>query len=119
MARKHITLSSEDSQRLRDAAVAIEGERPDINARVDRLRAAAEEDSFSGELRRAIHAFPRTHHQFLPALLEQTGIAQTELRSFLLGEGALSSFAIDRLVAVLKLHLQPQSVGTLNDQDQQ
>lgn len=110
MARKHITLSSDDAQRLRDLAAAIDAERPDINARLDRLREAAEEESFSGELRRAIHAFPRTHHQFLPALIQQAGMTQDELRMFLLGEGALSSFAIDRLVAVLKLHLHPASV---------
>lgn len=115
MARKLITLSPENAQRLQDLAAAVDAERPEINARLDRLRAAAEEDSFSGELRRAIHAFPRTHHQFLPALLEQTGISQSELRMFLLGEGALSSYAIDRLVAVLKLHLHPEVAATTPD----
>lgn len=115
MARKHITLNPEDAQRLREVAAMIEGERADINARLERLRAAAEEETFSGELRRAIHAYPQAQHQFLPALLQQTGISSMELRSFLLGEGALSSFAIDRLVAVLKLHLQPESVGVVQD----
>ena len=112
MARKEITLSPADSQRLRDIATQVESERPEIDARLDRLRAAAEEDTFSGELRRAIHAFPRTHHQFIPALCTQTRLTSEELRDFLLGEAVLPSNAIDRLVAVLKLHLKPETAET-------
>lgn len=70
---------------------------------------AAAEETFSGELRRAIHDL-HGQQMFLPTLLERAQIDWPTLRAFLIGEATLPSDAIDRLIQVLGLHLH--SVGT-------
>ena len=75
-----------------------------INYRVDKLHpllAALREDSFSGQLRRAIAASrgPRSE------LAAQTGIDDENLDRFFCGEGELDSHVIDRLAAELGLQL--------------
>lgn len=66
---------------------------------------AAAEASFSGELRRAIHAL-HGQQMFLPTLLERAQVDWPTLRAFLIGESTLPSDVIDRLIHVLSLHLQ-------------
>lgn len=67
--------------------------------------AAANEATFSGELRRAIRG---VHQQqmFLSTLLERACVDWATLRPFMVGEATLPSDVIDRLVDVLELHLR-------------
>jgi transcriptional regulator with XRE-family HTH domain len=58
---------------------------------------AAEENSFSGALRRAIHK----HDLSLTQIARQGGLSVEELDLFLTGERELPSSVIDRLVNVL------------------
>jgi len=60
-------------------------------------REAAEENTFSGELRRAIHA--SGFH--LNYIADRVGTTPIVLDEFLTGEGTLQSDVIDRLVAML------------------
>lgn len=98
-------LTPEESARLRSFANAIEIERPEIDQRLARMRAAAAEPTFSGQLRRAIHAIHQ-QEMFLPTLLERAQVRWEELEPFLLGESSLPSDIIDRLVETLQLELQ-------------
>lgn len=66
---------------------------------------AAAEATFSGELRRAIHAV-HARQMLLPTLLERAGVDWKTLRPFMTGEASLPTEVVDRLVAVLGLHLQ-------------
>ncbi len=71
---------------------------------------AAAEETFSGELRRAIHAL-HGQQMFLPTLMERAQVDWPTLRAFLIGEATLPSDVIDRLIQVLGLHLQPAIVN--------
>lgn len=87
-------------QRLREQ---IDQELPDLT-RSDQLRkAAAEEDTFSGALRRAIHR----HDLSLAQIASQCGISVEELDEFLTGERTVASSVIDRLVEILGCKLVP------------
>lgn len=61
------------------------------------LNRAADEDSFAGRLRRAIHGGPF----LLDDLCQRASVDLDLVGDFLLGEATLDSPAIDRLVAVL------------------
>ena len=65
------------------------------------MREAAEENTFSGELRRAIHAGDRD----LISLAELVGTTPIHLSEFLAGDRALRSDVLDRLVSVLGARL--------------
>ncbi len=108
MVRTLKTLSDEESARLRNLAAAIESERPEIDARLQRMRAAAAQTTFSGQLRRAIHA---VHQQemFLPTLLERANVSWDVLEPFLLGDSPLPGEVIDRLVDALQLELHAKA----------
>lgn len=92
-------------QRERLEAIATHAESPEARAAADdyhrRAALAAAEDSFSGELRRAIHADPVA----LPGLVERSGVDWPTLRAFLVGDAGLTSQAIDSLTRELGLHL--------------
>lgn len=65
------------------------------------MREAAEENTFSGELRRAIHAGDRD----LISLAEVVGTTPIHLSEFLAGDRTLRSDVLDRLVSVLGARL--------------
>lgn len=81
----------------------IDQELPDL-IRTDQLRkSAAEEHTFSGALRRAIHK----HELSLTQIAGQCGISVEDLDEFLTDEKSLPSHDIDRLVDVLGWKLVP------------
>jgi len=81
-------------QRLREQ---VAEELPDL-IRTDEMRMkAAQEDTLSGALRRAIHS----HVLSLTQIAQQCGVSVVELDFFLTGERELPSSVIDRLVEVL------------------
>jgi alkylhydroperoxidase/carboxymuconolactone decarboxylase family protein YurZ len=87
-----------DIERAREHIAA---ELPDLVARERRMREAAEENTFSGELRRAIHAGDRD----LISLAELVGTTPIHLSEFLTGDRTLRSDVLDRLVSVLGARL--------------
>ncbi|MBX3449153.1 MAG: hypothetical protein KF777_06310 [Planctomycetaceae bacterium] len=99
------TLTPEESARMKELAEKVEAERPLIDEKFRRMELAAEEATFSGQLRRAIHGI----HQrglSLPEFLAQTGMTWEALERFLLAESPLPSDAIERIAEVLNLELQ-------------
>jgi hypothetical protein len=99
------TLTPEESARMKELAEKVEAERPLIDEKFRRMELAAEEATFSGQLRRAIHGI----HQrglSLPEFLARTGMTWETLERFLLGEAPLPSDAIERIAEVLNLELQ-------------
>jgi hypothetical protein len=72
---------------------SIEQELPDLAARDVRMREAADEDTLSGHLRRAIHHSRRP----LKDIGREAGISTTLLCDFLEGERRLRSDVLDRL----------------------
>ncbi len=99
-----ITMTDEERQEWERQVAAIEAEWPAMEMRMDQQQTAASEDSFSGELRRAIRGMHRRGIS-LPRLLREAQTDWATLDPFLHGEGVLSSTVIDRLVKVLGLHL--------------
>ena len=79
----------------------IAGELPELKARESRMREAAEENTFSGELRRAIHG----GGQDLIVLAKIAGVTPIQLSEFLTGERTLRSDVLDRIVAAVGGHL--------------
>ena len=91
--RIHRELTPEEQARLERYREQVAQELPDLIAR-DRLRkAASEEDTASGALRRAIHK----SDLLLPQIADRVGITLLELDRFLTGEATLPSDVIDRL----------------------
>ncbi len=72
---------------------SIEAELPELADRDARMREAADEDTLSGHLRRAIHQSRRP----LRDIGRKTGISTTVLCDFLEGERTLRSDVLDRL----------------------
>lgn len=91
-------------QRERWMTLVAEAESPEARAASDEYfrlaKEAAEDDSFSGELRRAIHSHPQA-----PLLMRKSGIRGDVLREFMMGTGTLSSDAIDLLWQAFGLHV--------------
>ena len=71
----------------------IEQELPELAGRDDRMREAADEDTLSGHLRRAIHRSRRP----LRDIGREAGISTALLCDFLEGERTLRSDVLDRL----------------------
>jgi hypothetical protein len=71
----------------------IEQELPELADRDVRMREAADEDTLSGHLRRAIHDSRRP----LRDIARDAGISTTSLCDFLEGERTLRSDVLDRL----------------------
>jgi len=96
-------LTPEQKAQLKEWRAQIEEELPDLIERHRMAKAAEEEGTFSGELRRQIHrgGVPITE------LARKSGIELTELDEFLTGERTLPSSTIDRIVEVLGCRLVP------------
>lgn len=99
------TLTSDESEKLRQRRQAIAQELPELNARDQMRKEAREEPTLSGELRRAIHASPHS----LTQLATRVGVAPIILDEFLTGERTLRSDVLDRLAIDLGLALTPRS----------
>src|ERR1700680_1491782 len=80
----------------------IAEELPDLIAKHQRIRDAAEERSHSGALRRAIHSSKILLHD----LASRADTDMTTLDAFLPGVKPLTSDVIDRLTKILKLKLE-------------
>ena len=76
-----------------------DAEREDIALEMESFRIAAEEDSFSGHLRQAIHQGGKP----LSLLCRQSRVEWDVLRQFLAAEAPLPTDALNRIAAVLKL----------------
>src|SRR5262249_29993642 len=97
--RIYRTLTPAQVQRLRRIRKQIAAELPELIRRNQLSHDAAQEDTVSGALRRAIHGC-----RILPDdLRTRAQVASRDLFDFLHGERPLSSDAFERLTAVLKL----------------
>ena len=94
-------LAPDHLARLEQARKKIAAELPDLVARERRMREAAEENTFSGELRRAIHGGDRD----LISLAKLVGTTPVHLSEFLAGDRTLRSDVLDRLVSALGARL--------------
>jgi hypothetical protein len=95
---EHKGSSPEEMRRLRAQA---EAERHETIAKSERCIEAMQEESISGQLRRAIAA-----NGFRYSALEQaTGIEAADISDFMSGDMELSSSRIDRLAAALHQQL--------------
>lgn len=101
--RVHGTISADEVQRLQSLREQIEAERPEIIERARRRALACMEDTFSGELRRAIAASPLR----LGEVASQAGIPVEDLAKFLNGEAPLNSDAIDQIAELLSYRFAP------------
>jgi hypothetical protein len=94
-------LTPEERARLEHYRTQIAEELPDLIEK-DRMRnEAREENTLSGELRRAIHGSGLS----LQAIGAQTGITSLMVDEFLTGERTLRSDVLDRLAKVLSYEL--------------
>jgi hypothetical protein len=100
--RSTIKLTEEQLRQLRKDRELIAKELPDLIAKHQHIRDAAEEQSHSGALRRAIHA----SKILLDDLADRAGTTLDTLDAFLAGERPLTSDVIDRLTKILKLRLE-------------
>jgi hypothetical protein len=99
--RIHITLTPAQKRELTRVRAKIAKELPDLIRRDQLAHDARKSKTFSGALRRAVHAFPLAPWK----VAEKAGIPWIDLEDFLTGEKPLPSDAIDRLIKVLKLKL--------------
>ena len=95
--RIHRELTPEEQARLQKERAQIAEELPQLIERGQRAKIAAEEETFSGELRRRIHksGMPISH------IAKQCNVDVMELDEFLTGDKTLSSEVINRLVETL------------------
>ena len=98
--QRQTSLPPEQQTRIAHAREQIAAELPDLIARERQMREAAEEHTFSGELRRAIHRGERD----LISLATLVGITPIQLSEFLTGQRTLRSDVLDRLVAAVGGH---------------
>src|ERR1022692_2951396 len=96
--RRTVQLTEEQMQQLRKDRKLIAREPPDLIAKHQRIREAAEERSHSGALRRAIHSSKIR----LPDLARRADTEMKTLDAFLTGAKPLTSDLIDRLTRILK-----------------
>lgn len=90
-------LTPADQARLDKEREQIARELPDLTARDQLRREAAEEPTLSGALRRAIHTSPLS----LSVIASRAGVAPQALDDFLTGERTLRSDVLDRVAGVL------------------
>ena len=102
LKRRTVQLTDEQLAELRRDRALIAKELPDLIAKHQRLRDAAEESSHSGALRRAIHSSKILLHD----LASRAETDMKTLDAFLTGDRPLTSDAIDRLTKILKLKLE-------------
>ncbi len=94
-------LTDEERERLARVREQIAAELPEIAAEARARIAAIEETSFSGDLRRAIHASELSESK----IAERSGIRAEILRDFMCGHAELDTDQIDRIAGTLNLTL--------------
>ncbi|MHB1157853.1 MAG: helix-turn-helix domain-containing protein [Phycisphaerales bacterium] len=99
--RIHRTLTARQQAGVPRNRRRIDRELPELAAADQMRKEARDEPTFSGELRRAIHASSLS----LADIAEQTGISPITLDEFLTGERTLRSDVLDRLTKGLGLVL--------------
>jgi hypothetical protein len=95
--RTFVELSEEKRAQIKRWQSQVKEELPELATRLRMANEAAEENAFSGELRRAIHASGLT----LNHIASRVGTTPIVLDEFLTGERTLRSDIIDRLAALL------------------
>ena len=95
--RNYVELSDEKRAQIKRWQEQVKEELPDLAKRLRMAEEAAEENTFSGELRRAIHASGLN----LNHISRRVGTTPLVLDEFLTGERTLRSDIIDRLAALL------------------
>jgi transcriptional regulator with XRE-family HTH domain len=95
--RTYVELSDEKRAQIRRAQEQVKEELPELARRLRMANEAAEENTFSGELRRAIHASGLT----ISRIADRAGISPLVLDEFLTGDRTLRSDVIDRLINLL------------------
>ena len=98
------TLTAKQQASLRRNRQRIAAELPDLIARDQMRKEASDEQTLSGELRRAIHASSMP----LAEIAEKAGISPLVLDEFLTGERTLRSDVLDRIAKNLGLVLSRQ-----------
>jgi type II secretory pathway component PulM len=98
-------LTTEEMARLQKYRAAIAEELPDLVARNQLRKEAAEEKTLSGAIRRAVH----TGGMEITSLAERSGITLIMLDEFLTGERTLRSDVLDKLAGALGLEIQATS----------
>jgi hypothetical protein len=92
------TLTPEQQARLERQRELIAGELPELIVQCEQLHEAMQENTFSGQLRRAIHQCGRP----LSQIAAEAGITLGQLTDFLTGERTLRSDVLDRLTAAVR-----------------
>ena len=100
-------LTTSEMARLQQLRQQIAAELPDMTARDQLRKEARDEATLSGELRRAIHASPRS----LSDIAAQVRVDPILLDEFLTGERTLRSDVLDRLAGILGYDLSPARTG--------
>lgn len=95
-------LTADEAARIQKYRAAIADELPDLVARNQLRKDAAEEQTLTGAIRRAIHASGIS----IAKIAEQSGITLIMLDEFLTGERTLRSDVLDKLAAALRLEIQ-------------
>lgn len=103
--RTTIDLTEEQRKQIQAWQAQVRSERGQILARRQSMVDAASEESFSGELRRAIRQAPLHPVQ----LARRIGLDPVELDQFLCGDGVLSSEVVGKIMAEIGLKLAPES----------
>ena len=98
-------LTPDERERIQRNRALIAAELPDLAQRDQMRKEAQDEQTLSGEFRRAIHR----SQQSLTAIASECGITPVQLDEFLTGERTLRSDVLDRLAKVLGFHLEPVS----------
>ena len=96
-ARTYVELSPENRAQIKHWQEQIKAELPELANRLRLATKAAEDNTFSGGLRRAIHASGLT----LNYLADRVGSTPIALDTFLTGEDSLQSDVIDRLMPLV------------------
>ena len=99
------TLTAKQQATLRRNRRRIAAELPDLIARDQMRKEASDEQTLSGELRRAIHSSPLT----LAEIAEAQGFRRVALDEFLTGERTLRSDVLDRVARNVGLVLSRQT----------
>ncbi|MGO8747463.1 MAG: hypothetical protein ACLQNE_15875 [Thermoguttaceae bacterium] len=90
-------LTPEQQARLQRQRELIAEELPELLVQSELLHEAMQENTFSGQLRRAIHHSGRP----VTRVAAEAGLTARQLTDFLTGERTLRSDALDRLVAAV------------------
>ena len=103
--------TAEQRAEWKQAVAEEEAARSANIARMERIDAAAAEETLSGEVRRAI----RDARRPFAVLADEIGITTQQLLDFRSGDAPLPSDALDRLVAVLGLTARLETVTATDE----